>query len=696
MEQDVDNNFGSLCSTCLSGDRNLMIINSSNQVYQIFRLIMYDFAGDKLVKSLSDVQHVCWECLALMQRFNRFKKQVHNAQEHLRVLALSRGQEGVDLSHSYMSQSLSSLDSMTKVSYDKVYVDYTNQTPWSEHEYVLPEPIEDDNNIKNEEYAQTVRETVHVDPIDTQLLGVPEIVLQNPVTGNVSHILIREDMSNNLILETQPAEQYIVTTDQVRLNPESAKEDDYKTIEIGITAIGNTNKTETVITSSKEGSSATGYTTEYMTEEDLAETREKAKSKPQYASAAYKCELCIIGFYTQQQVEDHFLALHRFKPGLIACKICYVYVDSKRLESHHTQHYLRYRCKLCDHLEYSAKLMATHVKKHMTQSVSNSVIKIGDSTGKTKGRKKKEQPIDRMQPGNLRKLLSKKTIEGYQCLECDMFFTNSRARKNHVQRFHREGLQCDHCKKFFVNRTTLATHLKLHEGPLPRSECPICHKMVRTIQLKYHIQRHQTRGRYECTDCNKVFSHLATYHAHLKYSRAHASDDVFKSTCKENKQIWDANEARIPKLASHTTLDIHQKLIENVARFPCPMCNKGYPTKEAMQDHFNYQHLCKTAHKCPICDKPIATRVNVEKHMARVHGEKKEKPRNHMCRHCGKAFTDKKALQQHEVIHSGERPLVCDVCQQTFKQKASLYTHKKRVHKIFPMKKVVEFMDTKP
>ncbi|CAH2230677.1 jg22760, partial [Pararge aegeria aegeria] len=64
----------------------------------------------------------------------------------------------------------------------------------------------------------------------------------------------------------------------------------------------------------------------------------------------------------------------------------------------------------------------------------------------------------------------------------------------------------------------------LHEGPLPREECPICHKMVRTIQIKYHIQRHENTSRYECKECDKVFSHLATYQAHLKYSRPHASD----------------------------------------------------------------------------------------------------------------------------------------------------------------------------
>uniref|UniRef100_A0A2A4J9S1 C2H2-type domain-containing protein n=1 Tax=Heliothis virescens TaxID=7102 RepID=A0A2A4J9S1_HELVI len=341
----------------------------------------------------------------------------------------------------------------------------------------------------------------------------------------------------------------------------------------------------------------------------------------------------------------------------MACKVCYVYVAENNITTHTESHYLRYRCKLCSHIEYSNKLIQQHVAAHLSRQTNNATIKIG-AVKTAKGRKKKEKDKEEAstppKPGDLRKLLSKTSIEGYQCLECDMFFKNSRARKNHVARCHREGLQCDHCKKRFVNRTTLATHLKLHEGPLPRAECTICHKMVRVIQLKYHIQRHQNKTRYDCEDCNKTFSHLATYQAHLKYSRAHASEQVFK--------------------------------------YPCPMCNKGYPSKQAMQDHFNYQHLGKTVHKCPICEKPIASRANVEKHLMRVHGQKKEKPRNHICQECGKAFTDKKALTQHEVIHSGDRPLSCDICQQTFKQKASLYMHRKRVHKVFPAKRRVEYM----
>ncbi|XP_047543034.1 zinc finger protein 726-like [Vanessa atalanta] len=657
MEQDVDTGYRTFCCTCLSSDRNVISINGLTQIYQVFRLIMYDYAGDRYGDSIIELdQLVCWECLALMKKIARFKRQVHNAQEHLRVLAMSHSQETMD--HTYMSQSLSSLECVIKTDYDRVFVNYTNdiqeniiddkeiRSDWPQH-YIA---ISTAQNVKNESYdvAQALRDHITLG-IDNQVMGVPEIVLENPVTGVMSHIVVGTDG--------------LVTSDTFTAQAVKG--------ELPELIIDPTTTADTVIISQKPKLSKlsahkdlkSGYITEYMSEADMLAIREELKQKVQYTSTAYKCELCIIGFYTQQQVEDHFIAMHREKPGHATCKVCYVYVQESKLDEHTHSHYLRYVCKLCNKTETSVKLITLHVRAHMVKPTPNAVIQIGDDfEGKVRKKKKDPEKIKDEgkappTPGDLRKLLSKTTIVGYKCLECDMFFKNSRARKNHVARFHREGLQCDHCKKRFVNRTTLTTHLRLHEGPLPREECPICHKMVRTIQIKYHIQRHQNTSRYECKDCSKVFSHLATYQAHLKYSRPHASDQIFK--------------------------------------FPCPMCNKGYPTKQAMQDHFNYQHLGKTSHKCPVCDKPIASHKNVERHMMRVHGEKKVKPRNHVCQQCGKGFTDRKALTQHEVIHSGDRPLSCDICQQTFKQKASLYTHRKRVHKVFPAKRVVEFMDNK-
>lgn len=600
---------------------------------------MYDFAVDRTAEIPDIEQLVCWECLGLMKRFLKFKWQVQNAQDHLHILSMSRTQESMD--HTYMAQSLSSLGAITKVDYDRIYFDYSTQD--DDQQYVEMKGVLD---VKNEHYdsSQTVSNNISLD-IQGNMLEVPHIVLENPMTGVMSQIVVGNEVVDNF---TAP-----IKTQMPILTIEPINSPKLETV-----ILCQSTKLDNQISVNKDELKL-GYITEFMTEEEMQATREEAKLKVQYASSAFKCELCVIGFYNQQQVKDHFVSAHKVKPNTSPCKICFMYVEDGNLPSHTSQHYYRYVCKLCGARETCRKAIQNHVNSHQEKQ-QRQLIKIGDTNAKKKMKKKKGeiQNAAQAKPGDLRKLLSKTTIECYQCLECDMFFKSSRARKTHVERFHREGFQCDHCKKRFVNRTTLATHLRLHEGPLPREECPICHKMVRKIQLKYHVQRHQNKGRFECGECSKVFSHLATYQAHFKYSRAHASDQVFK--------------------------------------FPCPMCNKGYPTKQAMQDHFNYNHLRKTNYKCPLCDKPIASRKNVDRHMLRVHCEKKEKPRNHICDLCGKAFTDKKALTQHEAIHSYDRPLSCEVCHQTFKQKASLYTHRKRVHKLFPVKRVVEFMDAKP
>lgn len=50
MEQDVENGYRTVCSTCLSSDRDLFALNNNSipQAFQIFKLLMYDFAGDRV------------------------------------------------------------------------------------------------------------------------------------------------------------------------------------------------------------------------------------------------------------------------------------------------------------------------------------------------------------------------------------------------------------------------------------------------------------------------------------------------------------------------------------------------------------------------------------------------------------------------------------------------------------------------
>ncbi|XP_013141784.1 PREDICTED: zinc finger protein 2-like [Papilio polytes] len=259
-------------------------------------------------------------------------------------------------------------------------------------------------------------------------------------------------------------------------------------------------------------------------------------------------------------------------------------------------------------------------------------------------------------PRRNKTMRDKPTPFGFLCIECNKYFDTKKSRWIHVQRTHREGFECSTCGKRFPFRNNLTRHQITHTSPQPRTECTICHKLVRKDLSRAHSRTHAPRDIYTCVLCVKTFASQASYEHHLKYTKTHAVIDILK--------------------------------------YKCSVCDKGYKSKGELRDHINYQHMGKTQHKCPLCGKALATRRCVTRHVRRAHHGLKENPRDKMCQQCGKAFRDKKGLREHELIHTGERPLSCEICGCTFRQHASLYTHRKRIHKICNKRRSIELMES--
>jgi len=48
----------------------------------------------------------------------------------------------------------------------------------------------------------------------------------------------------------------------------------------------------------------------------------------------------------------------------------------------------------------------------------------------------------------------------------------------------------------------------------------------------------------------------------------------------------------------------------------------------------------------------------------------------HQCDICNKTFVSFKGLQQHSVVHTGQKPFACDICNKSFRFKSNLFEHR--------------------
>lgn len=338
------------------------------------------------------------------------------------------------------------------------------------------------------------------------------------------------------------------------------------------------------------------------------------------------CETCNGQFRTYGELYRHRFVHHADARAagqkLFICRVCgRAFPTKPELQQHRTSHL---RCETCSRFFLKPSKLRRHAP----------------SCGKRQERKKAAADI--------KKLLNDdegSPDEGYLCTECGKTFEHKTSlishKKAHVSDEFYENMYssthytCDTCGRAFPKPSRLRRHAIGCAMRIAKQLNIKVEDLANDDQADLEL-REVTADGFKCADCGRLFEKLAS-------------------------------------LASH-------KKVHAPPEFRCETCGKVFPKRYYLVTH-ERKHSNERPFACEHCGLCFKQPGQVQRHMLRRHSGG---ARPHMCDTCGRTFTVKSDLKDHERIHTGERAHMCDQCGRRFRTRGILRVHERQHTGVMP------------
>jgi len=271
------------------------------------------------------------------------------------------------------------------------------------------------------------------------------------------------------------------------------------------------------------------------------------------------------------------------------------------------------------------------------------------------------------------------------CEDCGGWFPGHQQLQEHMAN-HREGGEQGvlHCTKAGCS-WKISTKARA-QGAKPRLGLGVKTKTGYELVQAHMDACHQVYG---CAQHQMVFEDIRNYKRHMK---KHSLEMVKCDIC--GKMLKGAKELRhhISRMHEEKTftcdecperkfakieLGMHRWNKHGEKNSPCSQCEKSFITAYRLKEHFSRVHLNDRQYSCSYtgCNKSFFIQIQLNNH-ERIHTG--EKPFE--CKECASRFRKQDQLSRHKKIHTGEKPHICQHCGKGFIQKSNMTVHQQQQH----------------